>query len=97
MEFKEYINSESIVIVDFYADWCQPCKILATNLQNFTEFKVLKINVEEEVDIASEYGIRSLPTLLYFKNGEEIFRSVGVMSLNQLDTIAKELKIKHKD
>jgi len=75
-EFQEKVlNSDKTIIVDFYADWCGPCKVLAPVLDEIAnEFEstttVVKVNVDEESDLAQKYGIRGMPTMLFFKDGE---------------------------
>lgn len=86
---KEVLNSNEPVLVDFYADWCGPCKMmapvveeLAGNLQG--KAKVGKINVDENQDLAMEYNVMSIPTLIIFKDGKETKRFVGVRDKNEL-------------
>ena len=86
---KEVLNSSEPVLVDFYADWCGPCKMmapvveeLAGNLQG--KAKVGKINVDENQDLAMEYNVMSIPTLIIFKDGKETKRFVGVRDKNEL-------------
>ena len=87
------IPKESRVLVDFYATWCGPCKMVAKTLDQYveevSEVKVVKINVDEEADIASEYGIRSIPTLIYFEDGEVIERQTGNLALPQIKELTK--------
>lgn len=82
------IPTEGRVLVDFYADWCGPCKALAPNLQKFDEevadVQVVKINVDEQVDISARFAIRSIPTLIYFENGEAVDRTSGMKTVEQL-------------
>jgi thioredoxin 1 len=84
--FEEFINSKSTVIVDFYADWCGPCKALVPILKELPEGTVQSINVESEegADLASEYRIQALPTLVYFREGKEIKRTIGFQTLKQI-------------
>jgi len=75
--------SKGTVLVDFWADWCQPCKLLAPILNEIAgeiegEARIGKLNVEECQILASKYGIRSIPTMILFKNGKEIDRFTGV-------------------
>lgn len=92
---EEFINSISsgTVLVDFYADWCGPCKMLAPILEQFAKetenVEVLKVNVDQVSDVAKDYGIMSIPTLILFKNGEETDKQVGVMNINQLKAFVK--------
>lgn len=86
---KVVLNSEEPVLVDFFADWCGPCKMmspivkeLATELNG--KVKVGKINVDENSDIAVEYNVMSIPTLIVFKNGKEEKRLVGVRDKEEL-------------
>ena len=86
---KEVLNSNEPVLVDFYADWCGPCKMmlpiieeLANELQG--KGKVGKINVDENQDLALKYDVMSIPTLIIFKDGKEIKRFVGVRDKNEL-------------
>lgn len=69
------------VLVDFYADWCGPCKMLAPIIEQIAEehpeLKVLKVNVDENGELASLYGIYSIPTLIYFENGEKVNQALG--------------------
>lgn len=86
---KVVLNSEEPVLVDFFADWCGPCKMMAPIVEALaTELdgkaKVGKINVDENSDIAIEYNVMSIPTLIVFKNGKEEKRLVGVRNKEEL-------------
>lgn len=86
---KVVLNSEEPVLVDFFADWCGPCKMMAPIVEELaTELdgkaKVGKINVDENSDIAVEYNVMSIPTLIVFKNGKEEKRLVGVRNKEEL-------------
>lgn len=82
-EFNEFINNE-YVLVDFYADWCGPCKMLSPiveQLENEISYiKVAKVNVDNLEDIARNYSVMSIPTLILFKNGNVIDKKIGFMS-----------------
>lgn len=85
--FVEEINSEEKVLVDFWAPWCGPCKILSVTLEQIqkeTNIKIVKVNVDEESELASNYNIRSLPTLILFKNGDMVNQIVGAVSKNKI-------------
>lgn len=88
-EFEnEVLKSKEIVLVDFYADWCGPCKMLSPIMDKISEdIKVYKVNVDENQELASELGIMSIPCVIGFANGEETKRSVGLKSKQEmLDT-----------
>ena len=79
--FKTSI-SEGLVVIDFWAPWCAPCRMIAPVLEELQEelkeqVKIVKLNVEEYPDTATEYGVTSIPTLLIFKNGKMLERNVG--------------------
>lgn len=74
-EFNELIKGR--ILVDFYADWCGPCKRLAPLLENLKEIDVLKVNVDLFDSLSRSYGIMSIPTLILFENGKEIKKIIG--------------------
>lgn len=92
---KEVKNTEN-VLVDFYATWCPPCKALAPIVEEIekenADIKFLKINVDDEQELAIEYGIMSVPTLVFIKNGEPVDKSVGLISKKELQTFLNKNK-----
>jgi len=82
--FQEVINSETPVLVDFWAEWCGPCKMIAPVVEELaTDFEgratIGKVNVDENPNVSAQFGIRSIPTLLVFKNGEIVDKQVGAV------------------
>lgn len=85
---NEVLNSDMPVLVDFYADWCGPCKMMAPVVDQIAEenddIKVGKINVDDEQDLAAKYGVMSIPTIGFFKNGDIVEKSVGAKPKSEL-------------
>ena len=80
---KEVLESEIPVLVDFYADWCGPCKMMSPIIEEIAEnlngkVKIAKINVDEEADLAIEYEVSSIPTFLLIKNGQVVTNIIGM-------------------
>ena len=87
--FDELINGE-LTLVDFYADWCGPCRMLGPIMEEISEeHKVFKVNTDEAQELAMEYGIMSIPCVIAFKDGKEINRSIGLVDK---DTILDLIK-----
>ena len=86
---KEVVQSEKTVLVDFYADWCGPCKMLSPILEEIAselgeKVKVGKLNVDESNDLAFEYEVISIPTLILFENGKVVDRLTGLRSKDEI-------------
>ena len=90
---EEVLKSEKPVLVDFYADWCGPCKMLSPIVdevaQENEDIKVVKVNVDDSQDLAMKYQVMSIPTLVVIKEGNEINRSVGLIDKNQVVNMIK--------
>lgn len=90
---QEVLRSEVPVLVDFYADWCGPCKMLAPVLNEVaretSDAKVVKVNVDHAPELAGRYGISGIPTLLVFNDGEVTAQQVGLASKNQIKAMLR--------
>ena len=90
-DFNELI-SNGFHLVDFYAEWCGPCKMLSPILEEMADnVDIIKVNVDEHEDLAREYGVMSIPTLIFFKDGNILKEEVGFHSKEELEEIIKEL------
>lgn len=87
---EEVLKSDLPVMVDFYADWCGPCKMMAPVVEQLAgayegRLKVGKLNVDDEQEIASKYGVMSIPTFIFFKGGEAVQQMTGAMPQNAFE------------
>lgn len=95
-EFDSYMAGDSgLVLVDFYADWCGPCKMMAPVVDKIGEnyagkAKVIKVNVDNSTDVAARFGIMSIPTFILFKNGKEVKKIIGGVPQEMLETAINE-------
>ena len=96
--FNDVINSDQLVLVDFFATWCQPCKMIHPILEQVKDvlgerIRIIKVDVDKYGVTASQYRIQSVPTLMLFKQGEVLWRTIGVVQEDELlDTIDPFLK-----
>ena len=93
--FNDIINSNQPTLVDFHADWCGPCKMLAPILKEVKHelkdsIKIVKIDVDKNQVIASKYQVRGVPTMILFKNGNQLWRQSGVVQKNDILSTIKQ-------
>lgn len=94
---SEVLNGDKLVVVDFFATWCGPCQELSPILveldkQYNGEVQFYKVDVDESQDCAIRYGVNAMPTLVFFKDGNEIERKVGFLPKEELEELIEELK-----
>ena len=88
-EFNELIKGR--ILVDFYADWCGPCKMLSPNIDEISNLiKVIKVNVDLHEDLSREYGVMSIPCLVLLENKKEIKRNIGYLSVDDLKSFINQ-------
>jgi thioredoxin 1 len=93
--FQEILNADTPVLVDFFAEWCGPCKMMAPELKKLADMhgdklRVLKVDVDKNPQAAAHYGVRGVPTLILFRKGEQLWRQSGAMSAGQLSAIVRQ-------
>ena len=91
--FSKILNDETPVLVDFHAEWCGPCKIMAPELKKFADkhkqIRVLKVDIDKNKATAGQFNIQGVPTLILFKKGKVLWRQSGVLNAQQLSGIVK--------
>ena len=92
--FSSILNDEKPVLVDFYAEWCGPCKMMAPELKRFAEshkeiVRVLKIDIDKNRATAEQFNIQGVPTLILFKKGKVLWRQSGAMNAQQISSAVK--------
>jgi thioredoxin 1 len=93
--FNELIQSDKPVLIDFYAEWCGPCKMMKPRLLDVAEqigekAKIVAVDVDKEKELAQRFRIQSVPTLIIFKNGNQLWRQSGMISANALVKLLKD-------
>ncbi|REG87915.1 thioredoxin [Winogradskyella sediminis] len=93
-KFSEIINQDQPVLVDFFADWCGPCKMLSPILKQVKDsmgddVSIIKIDVDKNQALASKYKVRGVPTMLLFKNGRQVWRQSGVLQKDDIINVIK--------
>lgn len=95
-KFENLINSTTVpVLVDFYATWCGPCKMMHPILENVKsrvgdKARIVKIDIDEQQALAMQYRIQAVPTLMLFKNGQQVWRQSGVVQSNELVSLIEQ-------
>lgn len=89
----EVLQSDKTVLVDFWATWCTPCQMLGPVLEEFAsereDIKVCKVDVDESVELMQQFGIMTVPTLIAFKDGKEVSKSIGVVDKSKMAELVK--------
>lgn len=85
------VIGQELYLVDFYADWCGPCKMLAPLLEEVDFINVLKVNVDEHPELAAKFGVMSIPTLIFFQNGLEKRKEIGFRNIEEIKEIVDNL------
>ena len=86
------VIGKDLYLLDFYADWCGPCQMLAPVLEEQDFINVLKINTDEHSELAAKFGVMSIPTLVFFKDGLEMRKEIGFRSKEDIKKIVDELQ-----
>ena len=94
IEFAQAIN-QKLVLVDFYADWCGPCKMAVPVLEQLSlkysgEVEIIKLNIDESPNVVVQYGVQSVPTMILFKEGQEIDRQLGFFGPGSIEAMLKK-------
>ena len=95
MTFNDIINGDKPVLVDFYADWCGPCKMMSPILKDLKkrmgdQINIIKVDTEKNADAAIKYNVRGVPTLILFKDGQILWQQSGVKQAHQLESIINQ-------
>lgn len=94
-DFNEQINSSKPVLVDFYAEWCGPCQVMKPTLSDVAErmgdtITILTVDIDKEKELSARFRVQSVPTLIIFKNGKQLWRQSGIISAKALVQLLKE-------